>query len=136
LIYYNNNMINIEIKTVPHKDQRYNTVGDYSFKDGKESILVSDMNNWKYETLVAIHEIIEEVLCRDRNIKDEDITNFDEEFDKNRPAGDFSEPGDDESAPYHKEHMFATEVEKMLAKKLNVDWDEYNNKIAEFYRSY
>jgi hypothetical protein len=64
-------MINIEIKTIPDKKQRYNTVGDYWIKDGKEYIRVSDMNNWEYETLIALHELIEATLCRKRGIKND-----------------------------------------------------------------
>ena len=40
-------MLNIEIKTIPDAEQRYNTVGDYWKEDGKDVVRISDMGNWK-----------------------------------------------------------------------------------------
>jgi hypothetical protein len=37
----------------------------------------------------------------------------------------------DPHAPYHKEHVFATEIEKMIAKKLKVNWSMYGKKIND-----
>lgn len=121
----------IEIKIIPDKDQRYNTAGDYFKKKSKWVIKVSDMPRWKYEALVAVHELTEMLLCHDRKISMESIDKFDIEYDKNRPKDDTSEPGDDIKAPYYREHQFATKVEKMLAKELDVDWDTYNGEIAK-----
>jgi hypothetical protein len=30
------------------------------------------------------------------------------------------------SAPYHNEHVIATQIEKKFAKAMGVDWKEYN----------
>jgi hypothetical protein len=119
-------MLNIEIKTVPDNDQRYNTVGDYWKKDGKDEVRVSDMGNWKYEILIAVHELVEEALCRARGISDDAITKFDERYEKHRKHGVLDEPGASQLAPYHKEHSFATKMEKELANELGVDWKEYD----------
>jgi hypothetical protein len=118
-------MLNIEIKTIPDDTQRYNTVGDYWKKDGKDYLRISDMGSWKYEMLVAIHELVEEMLCRARHISDSSITNFDERYEKHRKYGVLDEPGDDKHAPYHKEHAFATKIEKLCSDELGVNWEEY-----------
>lgn len=125
-------MLNIEIKTVPDGEQRYNTVGDYWGENGKEIVRVSDMDNWKYEILVAAHEIVEDALCKARGISDDDITNFDKQYEIERKYGVLDEPGNDPRAPYYKEHQFATKIEKLFAEELGVDWDEHNKLIAKF----
>jgi len=120
-------MQKITIKTIPDTHQRYNTVGDY-YRDenGDQIFLVSDMNNWKYEFLVALHELVESALCHDRGITDQMIDEFDFAFEKCRESGEGeSEPGNQPDAPYFKEHKFATQIEQMMAKELNVEWNQY-----------
>lgn len=124
-------MLDIDIKTVPDRSQRYNTVGDYRRKNKKDIIRVSNMNNWKYEVLVAVHEIIEQFLCRSRGINEDAITAFDQHFEKRRNHFLLDEPGNDPDAPYYKEHQFALKIEKLFAQELGVDWNEYNKVIAK-----
>ena len=99
----------INIETIPHKDQNYETVGNYWIdEDGTWQIRVSDMKNWKYELLVAIHEIVEYALCLEKGIKEDDITAFDIAFEAKREDGNCDEPGDDPKSPYQNEHLIAT----------------------------
>ena len=128
-------MLNIEIKTIPHLQHRYPTVGDYYYEDGKTKIFVSDMQNEKYEFLVAAHEMIEEFLTKVRGIKEEQINEFDIEFEKNRKKGDLSEPGDSLFAPYYNEHKFATFIEELLALEMGVNWEEYEKAIINLDES-
>ena len=121
--------LNFEIKTIPHNEHRYETVGDYYEENGKDQIRISDMNNSDYEFLVMIHELIELYLCKKRGIKEGDISAFDIEFEKNREEGNVDEPGDNPNAPYRKEHSFAINIEKQLAIELNVNWADYDNTI-------
>ena len=116
-------MIKINVKSIPHKKQRYNTVGDWYFRRGLQ-VRVSDMRNWKYELLVAFHEIIETYLCKDRGISEKEVTKFDIE-------SDLDDPGRSKKAPYHKEHIFAEKLEKRFAKELGVDWNKYDKSITE-----
>jgi hypothetical protein len=39
------------------------------------------------------------------------------------------EPGDDPRAPYYKEHFFATNIERMIAHEMGIDWNEYSQKV-------
>ena len=116
-------MLNINIKTIEHSKHRYSTLGDYYTKDNQDIILVSEMSNSKYEVLIAIHELVELVLTRDRGISEECITKWDIEH------LELEEPGDHVDAPYHREHMFASKIEKMLADELGIDWIEYNKML-------
>lgn len=127
-------MLNIHIRTVPDKEQRYDTVSDYRTNaEGKQTILVSDMPDTRYEILIAIHELVESYLCQLRGVTDAAIDSFDLQYEKLRVLGDTtSEPGDDPAAPYYREHKFATKLEKLLAEEIGVDWDEYSASCASF----
>jgi hypothetical protein len=125
----------IEIKTIPHEGQRYETVGDWLiFKASKGLpppvgefkllVRVSDMGDWRKEALVAVHELVEALLCHARHISDESVTAFDLAFNGS------GEPGDDPACPYRKEHFFATSVERLLAAEFGVDWIEYDSSVA------
>jgi len=126
--------MNITIKTIPHKDQRYKTVGDWFFtENGDLEIRVSDMGNPDYEFLVGLHELVEVYLCKKRGITDEVVSAFDKKFEEMRAAypdiiGD-DEPGFSPRAPYIKEHGFATNVEMGTARELGVDIEAYNNAV-------
>jgi hypothetical protein len=117
-------MIGILITSVPHESQRYNTVGDW-FSDNPVLVRVSDLNDSRFELLVALHELVEMSLCQERGITAKDV----DEFDFNWKGE--GEPGDDPAAPYFKEHQFASIIERMMAHELGVDWQAYNKKLDE-----
>lgn len=125
----------ITIKVIPHEDQRYPTVGDWIVRRNSDiEIYVSDMKNWKYELLVAFHELIEVVLCKDRGITQKEVDAFDKQYEKRRAQGllhpnDPIEPGDHHAAPYRKEHFLATTLERLLAAALFVDWQDYDHTV-------
>lgn len=119
----------IEIETIPHASQRYETCGDYFLDGDVRRFRISDMGNEDFEFLVRIHEQIEEHLTRRRGITEESITAFDIEYESKRQSGDFSEPGDNTNAPYFREHQLATQIERKLASELGVDWDMYNTTV-------
>lgn len=113
----------IVVETVPHGQQPYNTCGFYGTDNGAMHVTVSMMPDWKYTALVAIHEIIEATICRSDGVTDDEITAFDVAF-----TGD-GEPGDDPAAPYRRQHLMATAIEKMLAAAMGVDWKTYESAI-------
>ena len=130
------NMLNIKIQTVPDDQQRYNTVGDYFTNDkGERIFVVSDMKDWRYELLTAVHELVENALCKHRGITDESIDAFDLKYQENRKVVDVSEPGDSPKAPYFEEHQFANKVEKMFAEELDVDWVEYSKTVDRLMKN-
>lgn len=120
----------ITIETIPHFDHRYPTAGDYwgSFEDGSEqTIVVSDMSDRRMSFLVALHELIESFLCEERGISEEAITAFDVSVSDDSPFA--SDPGHDPEAPYHREHVFAECIERMVAQELGLNWQEYDAAI-------
>jgi len=107
-------------------------VGDWIPGDPSE-IVVSEMQNDDYEFLVMIHELVEFYLCKKRGISDEVVSGFDKGFELLRETFPdvigLQEPGNMVSAPYNKEHLFATIIERMLAQELGVDWQKYDDVV-------
>ena len=121
----------IEIKSIPHDQHRYETVGDY-WDDGTGThIRVSEVGNEDYEFLVSLHEMVEQYLCRRRGIQEEAIMAFDVAFELEREQGQWGEeePGDDPRAPYRLEHFVATNIERQIARELGVDWTIYGQTL-------
>jgi hypothetical protein len=115
--------------TVPHSEQRYDTAGDWRIMAAEHDpyvavvIHVSDLRDWRMEALVAVHELIEALLCKHRGITQAEV----DAFDMAHP--DAEEPGDLIDAPYFLEHQAAAGVERRLARELGVDWLEYTKRI-------
>lgn len=123
----------INIKSIPHDEQRYETVGDWFHQSvsGPLHIRVSEMEGEPedYMWLVALHELIEQRLCQSAGVSAYDVDKFDKDYEVNRRPDDDSEPGDSPAAPYRKQHLFATGIEKLLAAELGVDWADYERAI-------
>ena len=120
----------INIEVIPHEQQRYPTVGDYWIEDGVQQVRVSHLPDWRYEILVAVHEIVELALTRHRGIPEAGISEFDVEFERLRESRLRSgEPGDHPDSPYRREHFFATNLERLLAGELDVNWFEYEEYV-------
>ncbi len=125
--------LSIHILSVDAACMKYNTIGDYFGTENARVVLVADMQDWKKELLVAIHEIVEQSLCFDRGIDEKNITKFDKKFEEGNTTND--EPGDQPDAPYYKEHQFATKIEKMLCEELGMTWEEYDNVVTETFNN-
>jgi hypothetical protein len=113
----------IHTSTIYHKHQRYDTAGDYyDIGPGKQWIMhISRLGDWRYEALILIHELVEMCLTKNDGVDWSEIDHFD--------VGDGKEsndPGMLQNAPYHFQHMKATDIEQQMAIALGVDWDEYN----------
>lgn len=120
------------LEVIEHKLQRYPTVGDWIVKPCEPTVIRSSrLSSLQREFCVLIHELVECYLCQMRGISDADVTAFDEAFEKARPDGDDSEPGDSPEAPYRKEHFFATTIERLVAAELGIDWADYERELNE-----
>lgn len=129
----------IVIETVEHKDQRYDTVGDWRYLDpstptvqvhGETLIIsVSRMKDWRSEALVAVHELIEALLCKHAGITAEQVDEFDMSWEAKQFDDVLHEPGDDPDAPYHLQHMTAMAFEKWMASELKLPWLEHEANV-------
>lgn len=128
--YIPSGTLNCVIRVVPAIFQEYPTAGNYQISEcGTTLIFITEQVNRDYEFLISIHEQIECFLTKLRGIKEKDIMKFDLAYEKKRRVGDNSEPGDDKSSPYRKEHQFATMIEKIVAHELGIDWNKYESEI-------
>jgi hypothetical protein len=125
--------LQIFIETIKHKDQRYPSCGDWFWekteREDRLIIKVSKLSDWRRESLIAVHELIEVLLCKEAGISQQAVDKFDMDFEKKRKKGDDSEPGDSLKAPYYAQHQFASKVEKMLAHELRVNWEWYAREV-------
>ena len=116
----------IQVDIITHKSQKYDTAGDYEqMRDGRWVLSISRLTDWRYEACILIHELVEMCLTKHHNVdwKDIDI------FDISGEGKDHPDPGTLPSAPYHNEHILATQLEKKFAKMLGVDWKKYNEEL-------
>jgi hypothetical protein len=138
----------IIIETIPHKQQRYPTVGDWYFeeecvvttgptrrKDAKKvkvlHIRVSAMKDWRHEYLVALHELVEVMQCRHDGVTQAQVDRFDIAFEKRRKPGNVDEPGDSRNAPYQKQHALASGIERVAMAALDVKLDDYAEEVEK-----
>ena len=123
--------VDFVISQVPHRKQRYETVGDW-IPGAPVDIRVSKMKDQRYVFLVALHELIEYELCKKNGITDREVVAFDVNFEAERRMNIHpleAEPGNDPRAPYRNEHDFATMIEMMVAQKLGVKWEAYEKAL-------
>lgn len=124
----------VKIESIPHREHRYPTIGDFfTDVDNDTVIRVSSELSPKHQFLVTLHEFIESQLCRFDGVSWLDIDEFDKNFEEKRDKSDTSEPGDQTDAPYKRQHQFAEQVERQVAKEMGVDWEEYMRACEALY---
>jgi hypothetical protein len=111
----------VVIEVVRHEDQRYDTCGDWYIREGVLYVYVSEFEDARSHWAIAVHELIEALLCTNNGISDGVVDAFDL-----GEGADYDEPGMHPSAPYHKEHLYATSVERRLVNTLGVIWETHN----------
>lgn len=122
----------IIIEVIPHESHRYTTVGDWFYDiNGVLNIKVSRLSDWRREMLVAVHELVEVLTCKNDGVSQEMVDKFDMEFEANRHPDNEDEAGDDPSAPYVKQHCLATGIERILAQQWGVKWSDYERELIE-----
>lgn len=126
----------IDFRIIPHRQQRYPTVGDWFAVARVQHFRVSKMTDPRYCWLVFLHEIIEWTICRLKKIRIRDIDRFDVAYEKARKSGRApcgcridDEPGNDVHAPYREAHQVATQCERLIAKVLGVEWGDYDRAV-------
>ncbi len=116
------------IATISPKEMRYRTVGDWFFTEpGCLTIQVADTGNWIYNLLVAVHELIETILCQIAGVSEKRVSNFD------LAHQDDEDPGTHPKAPYHDQHMTAMGIEMILAARAGVKWRIYEDALDRIY---
>ena len=138
----NRKLVHVEMEVIPYKDMNYSTPADYQTycnSKGEEGWFIQSAKtrDWRYHILLMLHEFVELALVQHRNIKIKDIEKFDLLFEKEYAKGlqkAEDEPGNDKRACYYKEHQFASKVEKLMAKELDVDLGAYDTELMRLWR--
>ncbi len=116
----------ITIETIRHEDQRYPTCGDWLWPNEHNLLIrVSEMGDWRKEAAVAVHELVEALLCKEDGVSEAAVDAFDADY------GGGGEPGDDPIAPYHRQHCFATALEMLLIGALGVPWADHEAAVEK-----
>jgi hypothetical protein len=113
----------LRVEVIPHDQQRYNTLGDWLVEDKTLVIRVSASGDWRSDVLVAVHKIVEAVLCQNDGVTSAQV----DEFDMRHPESD--EPGDDPAAPYVHQHCAAMAVERLLASLMKYPWAAHEARL-------
>ena len=114
------------IKHAEHRAAAGNTVGDYFLDDNNDiQIRISECPDWRVEAAVLVHELVELILVRRQDIALSDIDAWDKSY-----VGD-DEPGNHPRAPYHKPHVFAEIIERMIVRELGMEWQYHEDMLAK-----
>lgn len=129
-------MVKTIIESIPIKRQRFKTLGDYFFKKGVRYFRITKTKNNLFDDVIFIHEFVEEVITRNKGIKEKIIMKHDLWFEGEVAKGNFSddaEPGEHENSPYKREHLLAEKIERMILKELNIDWKCYSDYLNKLF---
>jgi hypothetical protein len=100
---------------------RYDTVGDWYY-DSEGTLIIEVCQTYirDYNYLIAVHELVEAILCSVNGISQSLVDDWDFKHPSNSPG---SLPG----CPYKKEHDIATLIEKLLCWAMGRSWENYGN---------
>lgn len=115
----------IVIEVIPHGYHRLpNSLGGDWFFDasGNLTVRVSDMGDWRYNFLLARHELDEAMLCLAAGITTEMVDADEAKSTANDNPDSFSGyPG----SCYQQQHNDALAGEWLMSRLLGVDWTKY-----------
>ena len=118
-------------------------VGDWILQGRTISVAVADTGNWRCNFLLALHEAVEARLCVRHGVQQVVVDEWDQRYAARRARQLFEarasglvdaqfaaevwpeEAGDAPMAPYHREHVWATHVERVASLLLLVRWQGY-----------
>lgn len=122
----------IIIKTIEQSNQRFFECGDwfYDAEDDTLTVFVSRMADWRSEIAVAVHEAVEACMCLADDIPQTEIDFFDHNFYKTHDDATL-EAGNDKDAPYFKQHVAATFVEREVCSQTGLEWKQHEDNVNE-----
>ena len=122
--------MNIDIQVIENSQHRPGISGaDWFYtKEGDLKVRVSKMSDWRYEVCLALHEVVEAILCKYNGIAYTVVDEFDRPYEEAKD--DVTNTGDITNCPYRKEHCLATAAERIVAAELDVPWKEYDDELS------
>jgi hypothetical protein len=128
--------MDIYIKTVPNeqiKERHGFTGADWWYdENGDLQVRVAEMSSWDREMKLAVHEMVEAILCKKHGVTVAQVDEFDTQFEKDHPTNHGIEAGDSLGCPYLREHNAAIACERIVASELGPDpWILYDAELAK-----
>ena len=123
-------MNKITIEFIPHKEQRLpgSIGGDWYFdSDDNLVIKVSDMKDWRYNFLLAMHEMNEAILCKNAGITTEMV---DADELKSSPTDNPDSFSGYPGSCYQNQHNDALALEWLMSRLLDVNWEKYGKAFS------
>lgn len=113
---------------------RNSQCGDWQrLEDGTILITVVEMPV-KSQIAVAIHELIEQILCEEDDVTDTKVTQHDAQFESERSVGKHplaAEAGADYRSPYRDQHLTAEYVERSVCYALRLPWQKHEHFVQK-----
>ena len=116
----------ISISFIPHSSQRYDTCGDWILRNEKIILRISKEMGFVSGLAVAVHELVEVVLCMFAGITQHQVDGWDLAH-----LEDPGEPGEIKGCPYFKQHAAATIVERAVCLAFLMSWRTHNRNIEK-----
>lgn len=122
--------MDIHVRIIPNDQHREGITGaDWYFDNaGNLEVRISQMSDTRYEAALAIHEIVEAVLCRFAGVTVQEVDEFDKKWEAEHPQSKI-EAGDQPDAPYQRQHGLATAAERIVAAELKILWRRYDEEL-------
>lgn len=127
--------MDIHIKVIPRGEMRPEVDGaDWYFDEkGDLQVRVAPMSDWRYEIALAFHEAFEAALCKDHGVSQQEVDAFDRAFELAHPDQPDLNAGDEQTAPYRREHNYATIVDRLFIGACGLNWKDYDDELAATY---
>jgi hypothetical protein len=128
-------MKRITIDFIEQKDQRYETVGDYTETETEINFRITRFDNPIFSQAVTLHEMVEYFRNIQEGITPDDVDAFDLDPVNQARANESpdGELGWLPDCPCHKQHVQADSIERLFVLFSNEDWLAYNEAIEQLF---
>ena len=113
----------IHIDFIAHSAQDYCTCGNYGETAKELWFTISHMDKPVYMLAILFHELWEKLRNDQMGLTDEEVTAFD------LAHLDADDPGCLPDAPYHRQHMEAMKIERLMIRLAGENWNEYDKAV-------
>ncbi len=124
----------------PLKELRFTTAGDWTMReDGTFEIWLCEIEDWRYQFIVLIHELTEWAWCLWRGVGAGESDAFDALWESELKMGlhlPEEEAGFDKRAPYRGGHVWGARMEWVFCYILGIGWRKYCETWNEFFRKF
>ncbi len=105
----------IVIRFIPREEMRPEVTGLGDWWFAEKTLHIRAVGEGDAAFLVALHEMIEAVLCNAAGITTDQVDSFDTRYEQKEDRGEEEEPGDAPDCPYRAQHRQAMLVEHLVA---------------------